>query len=94
MEDPSFYIALVVEVKPPGSTDRKAGFCQEIVDAREIPEIISTALKDGDSVEFFFSTYMVKPAGGTMCVEDYRTLAEAQAEWPTAQVRDLTPIVR
>lgn len=84
-----FFIALVAETKPhrPGPLER--GECRQINTPEDFQKVMQFALEHIWSIEFFFSVYLSKRSGEVICIEDFRTLAEALVEWPDADVSRL-----
>ena len=86
----AFYIALVGELRTPGTTNAKQdpnGECREIRAANTVREMLDTAVQKGLSLTFFFTVYVIKNNGETMAVEDFSDLSKAINEWPDADVR-------
>lgn len=81
-----FFIALVAETKPIGSTDKKEGECRQVCSPGEFTIVLQEAIEKSWSIELFFSVYAMKHDGTSTCVEDFRTLGEALTDWPDADI--------
>ena len=92
--EPQFYIALVAETRTPGHPNPKTdprGMCCQLREAFDYVTVVNNAIHDGLSLTFFFTVYAIKSNGEVVAVEDFVDLATARAEWPTAEVRCVTP---